>query len=215
MAIESVGIIPDGTRRWAKREKISLLSGYRHAFANLTAHIEALSTRGVKHVHVYMFSIYNLKRSNDEIKSCLDAECEFLANLIACNKCLYIYGDIVAVSGIHVGISEVINSIISRKPSNDETAIHLYIGYSFMQHIGSILRDEPTVSSAIATLEQLSLDFVVRTGDAITLSDFLPIESRYAQLYFLPTLFNDFTVDDLMDICNKYEATSTTFKYGE
>ena len=71
------------------------------------------------------------------------------------------------------------------------------------------------MSSVVATLTKLSLDLVIRTGDAITLSDFLPIESRYAQLYFLPTLFNDLTVDDLMGICDQYEAALPTLKHGE
>ena len=215
MTIKSIGIIPDGTRRWARRERLSLLTGYRHAFANLAKHIDALSQRGVENIHIYMFSIYNLKRSIDEVKDCLDAECEFIEKLIACNRCIYVSGDIDAVSRVHIGVAEVIDSIPSCNDSDDEAAIHLYIGYSFIQYLESVLRNEFSVSSVVATLTKLSLDLVIRTGDAITLSDFLPIESRYAQLYFLPTLFNDFTVDDLMGICDQYEAALPTLKHGE
>ncbi len=216
MAIKSIGIIPDGTRRWAKREGVSLPIGYRHAFANLTEHIDALSQRGVKHIHIYMFSIYNLKRNPDEIIDCLDAECEFIARLIDCNRPIFVSGDVEAISLAHTGIGEVIKTIPSSSHTSvDKTAIYLYLGYSFIQHLETALKNERSISSVVEVLTKRSIDLVIRTGNAITLSDFLPIESRYAQIYFLPTLFNDFTLRDLMGICDQYDAAFHTLKHGE
>lgn len=215
MAIESMGIIPDGTRRWARREQVSLFTGYRHASANLAKHVEALSQREVRHIHIYIFSIYNLKRDPEEVRACLDAACEFIVELMASQRCIYVSGDIDTISRTHKRIAEVIMGIPACHANNGETAIHLYIGYSFLQHLESVLRNEPSISSIISTLTRRKLDLVIRTGDAITLSDFLPIESRYSQLYFLPTLFNDLSVSELMALCDQYERTFPRLKYGE
>lgn len=215
MAIESIGIIPDGTRRWAQREKISLFEGYQHAFKNLAQQINALSDRGVKRIHIYMFSLYNLKRNPVEIKACLDAECEFITKLIASQWSIQVIGDINAISHIHNDIANVIQNISFSFSENDKTIIYLYIGYSFSQHIESIIKNCSSASSIVETLTKEKLDFIVRTGGATTLSDFLPIESRYSQLYFLPTLFNDFSVSELMALCEEYEKTILQFKFGE
>ena len=60
-----------------------------------------------------------------------------------------------------------------------------------------------------------SIDLLVRTGGARTLSDFLPIELRYAQLYFMSPLFMDFGIGDLMAVCDEYERDFPDLKFGE
>lgn len=215
MAIESIAIIPDGTRRWSKRERLSLLDGYHHAFDNLLNQVDALARRGVKNIHLYLFSIYNLRRPIEEIQACLDAECVFIENLTKQNYRLSVYGDIDAISQVHERIANMARNITSYLRDSQMPVIHLYIGYSFHHHIESILRYESSQSSILAALTESKLDIVIRTGYAITLSDFLPIESRYAQIYFLPILFNDLSVLQLMELCDKFDQGRFDLKYGE
>ncbi|UFS70255.1 undecaprenyl diphosphate synthase family protein [Geomonas sp. RF6] len=216
MAIRSIGVIPDGTRRWAAREGISLPCSYAHAFKNLTKHIDALSKRGVRHIHVYMFSLYNLKRIRDEIDACLDAECEFIDNLVAREIPIAVYGDIEAMRDAHARIAEIMERLrYVQHPEGDATTVHLYIGYSFENHLRALLAGKREISSIVESLAAERIDLLIRTGGASTLSDFLPIHSRYAQLHFLPALFNDFTVRELISICEQHDAASKAYKYGE
>lgn len=215
MAIESIAIIPDGTRRWSKREGVSLLDGYHHAFDNLLIHVDALEKRGVKNVHLYLFSIYNLRRAIEEIQSCLDAECKFIENLTKRKYRLAVSGDIEAISQVHERIANAARNIPSYLCDDESPVVHLYIGYSFHHHIESILRSVSSQSSIVTALTESKLDLVVRTGDALTLSDFLPIESRYAQIYFLPILFNDLSVLQLMELCDKFDKCRSGLKYGQ
>lgn len=215
MPIDSIAIIPDGTRRWSKREGLTLLDGYHHAFDNLLIHIDALEKRGVKDIHLYLFSIYNLRRAIEEIQACLDAECVFIENLTKRKYRLAISGDIDAISQVHKRIANAAKNIHAYLPSNETPVIHLYIGYSFHHHVESILRSGISQSSILSALTEPKLDLVIRTGDALTLSDFLPIESRYAQIYFLPILFNDLSVPQLMELCDKFDQGRFGLKYGE
>ncbi|HYD79198.1 MAG TPA: undecaprenyl diphosphate synthase family protein [Paucimonas sp.] len=215
MPIDSIAIIPDGTRRWARRENLPLFNAYRHAFQNLLQQVDMLSKRGAKHIHLYLFSIYNLKRLPEEINSCLDAEAHFIEELIQSKYPIAVHGDIDAIRKAHKHIGETADRALSCTPSRDGTFLHLYIGYSFEHHIKSILQDTSSMEESLSALTRHSLDLVIRTGGAISLSDFLPIESRYSQIYFLPDLFNDISVTRLKELCDQFEATRSQLKYGE
>lgn len=215
MAINSIAIIPDGTRRWARREDIPLYNAYLHAFNNLKGQITALSGRRVIHIHIYLFSIYNLKRTREEINACLDAESHFIGDLISSGFKVRIHGDVDSIESVHPKIVNIARNVRGIIDEADGPLIHLYIGYSFEHHLKSFASPFDYTTPFIENLIETKIDLVVRTGGAITLSEFLPIEARYAQLYFLPKLFNDFTVRDLVDLCDKYDASRPSLKYGE
>lgn len=216
MAIESIGIIPDGTRRWAIREGLPLYDAYVLAFGNLAEHIDALEGRKVAHIHIYLFSIYNLNRNRSQIVACLDAECEFILSLVSSGHSITIHGDINPLEMVHPNIARTARRVMN-KPSckTRSTLIHLYIGYSFRHHIEQMESSTDNIESLMTTLLSHKIDLVIRTGGAITLSDFLPIESRYAQIHFLPMLFNDFTTNELETLCDLHERLILSLKYGE
>ena len=74
MPIRSIAIIPDGTRRWSQSHQLDLEAGYTMAFKGLFRTTVALLERGLKSIHIYMFSEFNLKRETSEILSCLKVE---------------------------------------------------------------------------------------------------------------------------------------------
>ena len=47
---------------------------------------------------------------------------------------------------------------------------------------------------------------MIRAGGVRCLSDFLPLQAAYAQLYFVEDLFNDFTAADLDRLIAQYRA---------
>jgi undecaprenyl pyrophosphate synthase len=216
MRIKNIGIIPDGTRRWAAREDQPLFDAYLHTFQNLREQIDFLKARGVMHIHIYMFSIFNLKRDISEVTACLDAECASILDFFKRGYHMIVHGDLNALMPVHPAIVKAASSVntIARK-DDGSPLLHLYLGYSFKHYLDRIRRSAIDLDAFIELLLRDRIDLVIRTGGAITLSDFLPIESRYAQIYFLPTLFNDFTAKNLADLCDKHERKAALFKYGE
>ena len=80
MKINHLGIIPDGNRRWARANNISLEAVYQ-IFANKIANIvELLPKLEVKELSVYIASKENLTRKPEEIEpvvnSCIDTVSE-------------------------------------------------------------------------------------------------------------------------------------------
>lgn len=214
--IRSVGIIPDGSRRWAARERLPLAEAYVQTFRNLRRHIELLQRRGVRHIHIYAFSIYNLKRPEEEVLACLDAGCLALRELCAEGYRIRVIGDIDALLPIHARIVQAVrDTVMENGDDGYRPQLYFYIGYSFRHSLEASCRNSANLQDFIDTLLSNTIDLVVRTGGAATLSDFLPIEARYAQLCFLPSLFNDFTPAELDEICDRYEAGLPSLKYGE
>jgi len=216
LVIRSIGIIPDGGRRWAAREGRPLYEAYLQTFRNLRRQVDLLQGRGIRHIHIYAFSRFNLKRESHEVLACLDAENVFLQELISGGYRIRIRGDLDAISPIHPRIVQTALSISTEFHEQDpRPLLHFYIGYSFRHYLESIGRASADIQDFIDSLLRDSIDLIVRTGGAATLSEFLPIEARYAQIFFLPTLFNDFSPEELSDICDRYEAETAVFKYGE
>ncbi len=56
----------------------------------------------------------------------------------------------------------------------------------------------------IAALDIGNVDMVIRTTPEPLLSGFLPLQSQYAQLIFLPTPLNELTEQDIDELINAY-----------
>lgn len=214
MPIRSIAIIPDGTRRWSRREGVCLKEGYRRAFELLLAHVDALRDRGVEDIHIYMFSLFNLKRAEEEVVVCLDVEAEFLESLVRARYEVRLVGDLAIVDKQHPGIARAVLRAATATPGRSRGRVHAYLGYSFDQHLSAIAADCSCVEELVRSLVSRRVDLVVRTGGALTLSDFLPIDLRYAQLHFLPDFFNDYSVEQLMTLCDSHEIAARGLKYG-
>ena len=55
------------------------------------------------------------------------------------------------------------------------------------------------------------LDLVIRTGDANLISNFLPLQSGFARLYFTGELFNDLAIEQVQRILNEFTTLSRHF----
>jgi undecaprenyl pyrophosphate synthase len=213
MPIRSIAIIPDGTRRWSKRERIDLEAGYSMAFQGLFKTVRALLDRGLHNIHIYMFSEFNLGRDASEIISCLKVEHAFVKELVANNIQLQVHGRYSSLVQYNPGFVATLKELPTKPPQRQDPSVHLYICYSFARHIEE-LRSTLPADEVLDYLAREKIDMVVRTGGARTLSDFLPTELRYSQLIFLDDFFNDVDVNEYLRLCSDYDQREPSFKYG-
>jgi len=71
--------------------------------------------------------------------------------------------------------------------------------------------DEATLRGHFSTQALPDVDLLIRTGGEQRLSDFLLIESAYAELHFTDVLWPDFTSDDLLDAFQVYSGRERRF----
>ena len=211
-----VGLIPDGTRRWAHQNGVDYLTSYKKTMIGINEFIDHMFTKGSSAISIYLLSKENLQRKPEELASIFEAEIEFIAQLITPNiikhKC----------SVVHAGNADLLpskymnalNHLVHFAPQTSDRHLYLLAAYNPLDEFERALSD-----SRIHNTQNIfdrfwvsePLDLVVRTGGEQRLSNFLPLQSAYAELVFVNKLFNDFTTSDLENILQEFQTRNRRF----
>lgn len=212
--LNHVAIIADGNGRWATRRNLPRSAGHEEGLNRIEYLARGCFEMGIPILTVYMFSIENWKRPQDELdalgelgRAYLSRYEEFVENNVK-----------VLVSGVEDRFSqEMIDSIrtVQEKTAHCTGAIlHLCVNYSGRREIVDAVakgaRTEEEITSAL--YQNLPMpDLIIRTGGHQRLSNFLMWQSAYAELYFTETLFPDFSVGELRHAVKRFEGTTRKF----
>ncbi|MBI2464570.1 di-trans,poly-cis-decaprenylcistransferase [Candidatus Shapirobacteria bacterium] len=202
-----VAVIMDGNRRWAKSRGMGSTEGHRQAALNtIEPIIERCGELGIKYVTFWAFSTENWKRDEEELKGLFDVFRLGLASLAARfiqkGANLRILGDI---NRFPADIAKKTLEMMSQSKKNDKIFVTFALNYGGRDEILRAVKkivNEKLLSDSI-TDEVFSLhldtagipdpDLIIRTGGEQRLSGYLPWQSVYAELYFVSTLFPDFS----------------------
>jgi undecaprenyl diphosphate synthase len=197
-----VGLIPDGLRRWADANDVTLVEAYRRGAEKVTDILLALQEHGVQIVSVYNLSRANLGRRDDELDAVFSASTYFLGTLIPANfersACgVRIYGDLDLLPQEYAATARAAEQTMT----GDGFRINVLAAYDAGDELRAAHRRAQQDGSDItAAFEIGDLDMVIRTTPEPLLSGFLPLQSQYAQLLFLTTPLNDLQRADIDDL---------------
>ncbi|MBR4420861.1 MAG: undecaprenyl diphosphate synthase family protein [Clostridia bacterium] len=215
MKINHLGIIPDGNRRWARANNISLEAVYQ-IFANKIANIvELLPKLEVKELSVYIASKENLTRKPEEIEPVVNA---FVDALPAIKDTAVKYGYKVKFIGLynvtHKNLLACASDIESATKNNSNKVINMLVGYNPYDELERSFKAGNTAIS-VENLEVNSyVDLVIRTGGKpVRLSNFLPVQCGYANIEVFDKFFIDLTEEDIFNTIKSYELVSP--RYGK
>jgi undecaprenyl diphosphate synthase len=210
-----IGIIPDGGRRWAVQNACSLIDSYDFTRQKLYEFVPKLLQNGVNQISIYLSSKENFRRSEQEVKAFVDTSVAALLNDI--RKLAYAEHLHVKVAGIREGLPQkYINAIeLIENETIDFTSAKLNLCIGYHPH-DEIIHAINAADSAAGFVNHLwvntPIDLVIRTGGANLLSNFLPLQSGYARLYFFNELFNNLKWENILSILNEYK--NENLKYG-
>ncbi|MCG7592761.1 undecaprenyl diphosphate synthase family protein [Mycobacterium sp. PSTR-4-N] len=203
-----VGLIPDGLRRWAKAHDTTLADAYLRGAHQVVAILQALRGHGVRTVTVYNLSRANLGRTDDELDAVYQASLRFLTTLIpaafdAQTTSLRLHGDRKALPDNYVAAAHDLEVAMT----GTDFRINLLAAYDAYDELRDALQRAQQTGSDIASAFEIDdVDLVIRTTAEPLLSGFLPLQSQYAQLYFLTTPLNDLTMDQIDDLIARYRG---------
>ena len=216
-----LGIIIDGNRRWAKERGLPTLIGHRKGLDKVKQVLSWAKNRGIKILTVFVFSTENWQRSKSEVgylmKLLQQGLNDFKKNIKKINQNgirIKIIGEKQRVSA---DLQKIIQELEALTENNKEITFNIALSYGGRAEIASAVRsivekkippDKITEKVVADNLWTSDLDLLIRTGKEQRLSNFLIWQAAYAELYFSPKYWPDFTEKDLDAALEDFAARS-------
>ena len=229
-SLQHIAFIMDGNRRWAKKRGLPIAAGHRQGAETLTDIAKAAKKMGLKYMTVYAFSTENWQRDKSEVESLMNLLRQYLDNgfkeLQENNARIIFIGERKMLAA---DIQAKMAKIESESAKNNDVTLCVALSYGGRQEIAAAARKlaqkvkdgllEPAditpqvMNDALYTAGIPDPDLLIRTSGEERLSNFLPWQSAYTELYFSETLWPDFSAAELEDIIKKYELRER--RYGQ
>jgi len=200
----------DGNGRWAQARGLPRSEGHRAGVRAAGEIVTSCLKRGIRYLTLYTFSRENWGRPRAEVALLFDLLTSFLGgeieNMIRKGIRLNLYGE---SGGLPVAVRSVLETALRRTAAGKGMTVNLAINYSGRDEILRAARKlvEDGVSPAEVTEEnfrsrlysagQPDPELVIRTSGEWRLSNYLPFQTAYSELYFCDTLWPDFTPQEL------------------
>ena len=224
-----VAIIMDGNGRWARKRGLPRQAGHRAGVKSARRLVEYMAEIGVEHVTLFAFSSENWQRPTDEVSALMALFSEVLkretAELHKNGVRLRFIGD---RAGLGSRLSRGIDDAEDLTRHNTGLGVTIAMAYGGRWDIVQAARKiadeiasgelDPAAVTETALDERLTTadlpdpDLLIRTGGEHRISNFLLWQSAYAELYFSPSLWPDFSAADVDAAVEFYQARQR--RYG-
>jgi len=207
----NIGIIPDGNRRFARKNKISKEESYEIGLKRVKEIIEVSLDLNIKNLVFYAFSYENfINRSSTEKKIIekliLKALDSFIEENIYKKVNIFFIGEKEFYSNEIVKKIEKLNNLTNNSKENKKLNVFIAYIYSSKKEIKNLikkLKDEKEIDDK-KIKENLylpfDLDIIIRTSGEKRLSNFFLYQSAYAELFFIDKYWPEFTKEDFIKI---------------
>jgi undecaprenyl diphosphate synthase len=212
---QSIGIIMDGNRRWAKAKGLPTFEGHRAGYDKLKEVADWCIEAGVRNLTVYAFSTENWKRSVEEVGYLMNLFRTMVGSLIADaqkrdTRLIFLGERMRLDADIRAAIVHAEN--VTR--TNNSFTFGIALSYGGRAEILDAIHRIPGEKLSSITEEEFAQllwtkeipdpDLVLRTSGEERLSNFLPWQSVYSELFFIKTLWPDFSHEDFEHIIAEY-----------
>jgi len=225
---QHIAITMDGNGRWAAARGLTRTAGHKAGLKPARMCIEECSRRGIAALTLFAFSSENWARPADEVGALMSLFVEALDDEIAeldeKDVRLRFIGE---RKSLAVRLQTRIAAAEQRTAENRGLKLQVAMSYGGRWDIvqaaqklarecssGALRPEELTEASFAARLALGGLpeaDLLIRTGGERRISNFLLWEAAYAELYFTPCLWPDFTVSDLEDALGFFAGRERRF----
>lgn len=223
-----IAVIMDGNGRWAELHGLSREAGHRAGREALRRTLEGARECGVEILTCYAFSTENWRRPADEIQALMSLLLEALEGEAGE---LHRNGVRFRASGLIRELPEEIQAAVARLEAltraNTAITLNLALNYGSRLELLEAARvlageaaagrlrpdaiDEETFARSLFAPDLPDPDLLIRTGGEQRLSNFLLWQAAYAELYFTPVHWPDFTKSHLFEAIRAYQARDRRF----
>ncbi len=211
-----VAIIMDGNNRFAKKKQMQKGAGHREGKNVLDPIVEHCKKNQIQALTVFAFSSENWYRPQFEVDLLMalleETIHEQLPRMEKFNIALRFIGD---RSRLSDRLRELMLQAEQRTANFNSMTLTIAISYGGMWDMAQAAKqiaadvlakkvalediDAELFGQHVCMADLPAVDLLIRTGGDYRLSNFLLWQAAYAELYFTPTLWPEFTVEELDD----------------
>jgi len=225
-----IALIMDGNGRWAQQQGKPRLFGHKAGVDSVRAIVEASREIGIEVLTLYAFSSENWNRPEQEVsglmtilKTYLSAE---LSRLLKNGIQLRCMGDL---DRLPESARTALTKAIEATSQNDSLVLNLALSYGGRDEIARAARIlaarcqkgelEPAgitpelISDNLYTAGLPDPDLMIRTGGEARLSNFLPWQLTYTEIFFSDIMWPDFRRQQFLQAICDFQARER--RYGK
>ncbi|MBY0518399.1 MAG: di-trans,poly-cis-decaprenylcistransferase [Bacteriovoracaceae bacterium] len=221
--IKHVAIIMDGNGRWANQRLHPRVWGHVRGSGVVSDIVQAADDNGIKALTLYAFSTENWARPQDEVGVLFKLLHKFLLKeskrLIANKVSFKVIGD---VTRLPQATKNLINDLENETKSFPGLKLTFCFSYGARMEMVSAINKfisenpgktitEDDLQSCFMRPETGDVDLLIRTGGEQRVSNFLLWQIAYAELYFTPTKWPDFTPSEFKRILESVSKRERRF----
>ncbi len=222
-----VAIVMDGNGRWAQSRGKPRHAGHQQGAKSVRQIVESAAKAGVDVLTLFAFSSENWLRPQKEVDLLMDlfmvALGREVSKLHKNNIRLRVIGD---VSAFPVKLQKKISQAEEKTAGNTKMVLQIAANYGgkwdITQAINNILSENADRSAPLRITEDMidahlsfaglpDVDFLIRTGGDIRISNFILWQAAYAELYFTPVLWPDFNEHQFMTALHDFARRQRRF----
>lgn len=213
----------DGNQRWAKKNNLSLKDGYFSGFNKLNEIIKFCISNNINDLTTYAMSAENMKRNSSKLIFNLIFE-QYFNFVDSINKenniKINLIGDI---ESLPKKIKKIFKELINKTKNNLDLNLNIVFNYSVDYELIQIIKSINNLSKPRKKIDINMIksfmyldksddpDLLIRTGGFKRLSNFIPLNLRYTELFFSDTLWPEFTILELKEIINNFSKIKRNY----
>jgi undecaprenyl diphosphate synthase len=225
---QSIAIIMDGNRRWARERNLPIKLGHKEGAKTLEKIVRYANKIGLKYITVYAFSTENWKRSDEEVSALMilleNYITDFSKKADTENIRIKVIGDLLALKP---SLQKGIENAVERTKDNTGVTFVIALNYGGRLEITTAVKQiakevkngsldidsitEETISNHLYTKDFPDPDLLIRTSGELRLSNFLPWQLVYTEFLFLDKYWPDFSEEDLDKAIEVYQKRNRNF----
>lgn len=222
-----VAIILDGNRRFAKKKMLEPWKGHELGSIAVENTLEFSRELGIKQLTLYCLSTENLKRDKKEVDYLIDLmkkEFERMSEPKEFEKIEKNKVKIRFIGNLDLlpkDLKKICLDLEFKTSENSDHLINFALAYGgrqeIMQAIKNIVKEGTAPEEITEKLitDNLCLtdepDLIIRTGGEKRLSNFLPWQSTYSELFFIDKLWPEFSKKDMQEIIGQFKDRKRNF----
>lgn len=222
--LKHLGIILDGNRRWAKEQGKPSLFGHKEGVEATKRVLDACLKYDIKYLTVYAFSTENWKRSEEEVGYLMALAMKHIGGgkdyFNERNIKLNIFG---RMDNVRPELAREMTKTSEATKNNDALIFNVCFNYGgrmeITKAVKQIIKDgktpdditEELIGSYLYSGGQPDPDMIIRASGEHRLSNFLPWQGIYSELYFPKDYWPAFSEEQIKQAIEEFDSRQRRF----